>query len=314
MKKNIVFLGTSDFALFQLEALHSSDQYNVVQVVTQPDRKSGRRLKVSRTPVKEYALSQGLSVISPENINLCLEELKEHPMDGVVVVAYGQILSKKFLERYSHKVVNLHASLLPLWRGAAPIQRAIMNGDKKTGVSLQLMVEKLDAGDIIATRSCVVHPQMDAMELHEALKPLGAELLMDDFSCFLEGEKTLAPQNSCDISYARKIQKEEKQIEWDGSAQVIDCQVRGLAMDGFAHCFLGDKKLKILKAREWSSKQEALGLSGQIVSVDQDSFVVSCNKGQSFLKIFEVQPESRSAMPVEEFLKGYAIKPKMHLR
>jgi methionyl-tRNA formyltransferase len=301
----IVFLGTPEFARHHLAGLLSDDHFKVVGVVTQPDRPSGRNMKPTPSAVKELALAHNLPLLQPEKMNEpeTLEAIKAWKAEAAVVVAYGQILPQKFLDMFPAKVVNIHGSLLPRWRGAAPIQRAIMAGDKETGVSLQVMVKKLDAGDVIGEEKISITENMTAIELHELLWPLGVRLLHVEFMDYLRGNLMPKPQNENAITYAHKIDKAEAKIDWSLSAQEIYNRMRGLVLGPGSFAEFKNKKIKIHEALP---QLKLSGKPGQVIAVDEKSLTVAC--GQGALQIFVVQPESKPKMKVHDFLLGHPVK------
>ena len=296
----IAFLGTPEFARYQLESIAKDPHFQIVGVVSQPDRPSGRHMRLTPSPVKAWAQAHGLKVMTPESASdpQFLQEIAEWNAEAAVVVAYGQILSQKFLDIFPLKVVNVHASLLPRWRGAAPIQRAIQAGDEVTGVALQVMVRRLDAGAVIGQYSLPIPDTMDSQQLHDALMPLGAKLLHVDFMDYLRGNLSPTAQNEQEVTYAKKIEKDEAFLDWKLSAREVFNQVRAFVMGPGSVCRWGEKKLKIIKAEPVSGK----GKAGTLIEVRDDSFVVACREGA--LRVWEVQPESRPKMKVRDFLLG----------
>jgi methionyl-tRNA formyltransferase len=300
----IAFCGTPAFAIPQLEALLSDKYFEIVQVVTQPDRPSGRGQKLQMSAVKVFANSQNLPVLSPENINSpdSIETLKKLNLDAIVVVAFGQILKKDFLDLCPNRCVNLHGSLLPRWRGAAPIQRSLMAGDKVSGVSLQVIVAKLDAGAVIGEAALDLPENMNALELHDELSKSGARLFLNDFKNFLENKITPTPQDETLVTYAHKISKEETKIDWTWSATRIHNQVRGLFMGPQAWSPLHGVNYKIHR----TSLDERSGPPGEVLAIEKDFFIVGT--GEKSLKVWLLQPESKKKMSVEEFLRGFSLK------
>lgn len=306
-KVRICFLGTPEFAVTSLKALLNDNHYEVVGVVTQPDRPAGRKLQLTPSPVKVLALENNLKVLTPESLKAdaqALEEIKAWGAEVAVVVAYGQILTQSFLDSFPFGCVNIHGSILPRWRGAAPIQRAIEAGDEESGVTLQKIVKKLDAGDILGIRRIAVTSHMTALELHDKLAELGADLLHVELMDYLRGNLAPTPQDESKVTVAKKIEKQESLIDWNLSARAIDGKIRGFCYGPGTYTVLQGKKLKLHRAEvlnEITNKNP-----GTIVSVQDDSFSVST--GQGVLKVFEVQPESRNRLSVTEFLKGHDLK------
>ncbi len=301
----VAFLGTTDFSLHSLQTLCRDVHFHVVGVVSQPDRPAGRKMILQASPVKEYCLQKGLNVFTPENVNTAesLATIKSWGAEAAVVVAYGQILSQSLLDLFNGKIVNLHASLLPRWRGAAPIQRAIMAGDLETGVALQKVTKKLDAGDVLGVRKLSLTDDLNALDVLEKMKELGADLLRVDFVDFLKGNLIGSAQDETQITYAKKIDKSEAEIHWAQPAPTILNHIRGMMMGPGSWTILQGKKLKIIKARV--KNLTGAGKPGMIQEVNKNSFVVACDPGS--LEVIEVQPESRAKMTVESFLKGYNL-------
>lgn len=303
----VLFFGSPDFALPSLISLYENPRLELVAVVSQPDRPSGRRMKHQPTAIKSKAQELGVPVHTPDSVNTpeFLELVKSYGADAGVVVAFGQILSQKLLDLFPQGLVNLHGSLLPRWRGAAPIQRALMEGDKESGVSLQKVVRKLDAGDVLGERRLPLGDEMNAVELYDRLAHLGVELLEGEFLQYLDGALTPQPQDEALVTIAPKIQKSEAEIDWKNSAQALHNKVRGLAMGPQPWTYCGAKKLKLLRTRVVPAGGS--GDPGVVLSVGEESFVVQC--GQAALEVLEVQPESKAKMTAGEFLRGHRLHP-----
>lgn len=298
----VLFLGTPDFAVPSLEALLEDEHFEVVGVVSQPDRPAGRNRKLTPSPVKAFAESRGFQVLTPEKVKKTevLQQLRDLKADAAVVVAFGQILPQEFIDMFTFGAVNIHSSILPRWRGAAPIQRAIMAGDQESGVSLQKIVLKLDAGDVLGVRRVNLQGK-NAVEVHDEMKVLATELLTIHFMDYIRGNLVGQQQDESLVTYAKKIEKSEGEIDWSHPAEEIYNQVRGLALGPKTWGFRDGKKLKILKV-ELSNES---GAPGEVVSIEKNSFVIACGSGA--LKVLEVQPESKAKMPVEAYLKGYPL-------
>jgi methionyl-tRNA formyltransferase len=306
-KVRVCFLGTPEFAVTSLKALLEDDHFEVVGIVTQPDRPAGRKLQLTPSPVKVLALSHGLKVLSPESLKndpAANEEIKSWAAEVGVVVAFGQILTQAFLDSFPFGCVNVHGSLLPLWRGAAPIQRSIEAGDTVTGVALQKVVKKLDAGDIIGVRKINVPEDMDALQLHDELAILGADLLRVELMDYMRGNLGPVPQDESKVTIAKKIDKLESLLDWTQSAKSLNGKIRGFSYGPGTYTILGGKKLKVHKAQVIPGSVSAA--PGKITAVNDDSVVVATGEGS--LKLLEVQPESRTRMKVNEFLKGNPLK------
>lgn len=304
MSLRLLFCGTPEFAVPSLEALHQLA--NVVHVLSQPDRPAGRGHKLQASAVKKRAQELGLTVSTPENINDSqnIDFLKTLELDAIVVVAYGQILKQPFLDLCPGKCVNLHGSCLPRWRGAAPIQRALMAGDKEGGVSLQVIVKKLDAGAVIGERRLFLNSEINSLQLHNQLQILGVELFQKEFLQFLKAELKPKEQDESLVTYAEKIQKSEALIDWSWPAPQIHNLVRGLAMGPHAVSSHKGQSFKIHQTRV-SSKEFSWSAPGTVVDVQKDHLSVAC--GEGFLEVWQIQPDSKKRMDVEEFLRGFPL-------
>jgi methionyl-tRNA formyltransferase len=263
-------------------------------------------MQLTPSPVKSFALSQGLKVISPEKVSqdVILQEIEKWGAEVAVVVAFGQILSQKFLDLFRFGAVNVHGSILPKWRGAAPIQRAIEAGDRESGVTLQKMVKKLDAGDIIGLRKIIIGPEMTATELFGEMAQQGAHLLHVELMDYVRGNLAPVPQDESLVTYAKKIEKNEAQIDWSQSAQQIHDKVRAFNAGPGTFTTLDGKKIKIHRTRV--SSLTAKTAAAEIVKVSDQALAVATGAG--VLDLLEVQPESRNRMLIKDFLKGHALK------
>lgn len=306
-KVRVCFLGTPEFAVTSLKALLADDHYEIVGVVTQPDRPAGRKLQLTPSPVKSLALEHGLKVVAPESLKNSpdiVAEIKSWGAEVGVVVAFGQILTQEFMDSFQFGCVNVHGSILPRWRGAAPIQRAIEAGDHESGVALQRMVKKLDAGDIIGIRKTKINAHMNALELHDILAEQGADLLRVELMDYVRGNLAPTPQDESKVTIAKKIEKQESLVDWNTSAKAIDGKIRGFVYGPGTYTLLQGKKLKLHKALVLSGSSSAT--PGSVTAVQEDSFTVAT--GEGVLQLLEVQPESRNRMKVQDFLKGHALK------
>lgn len=317
----VVFMGTPDFAVKALEALLKAG-HEVTAVVTQPDKQRGRDRKVQFSPVKECAIAYGLTVFQPRRIKApeAVEELKKYKADIFVVAAFGQIVSKEILEMPKYGCINIHASLLPKYRGAAPIQYAILNGDDVTGVTIQQMNEGVDTGDILTMKAIPIEPDDTGGSLFEKLSLLGADLLIKTLPKIEAGEIIPVKQQEEDATHVRMLSKEMGRMEWGKDADVLERLVRGMNPWPSAYCTLRGKSLKVWAADAmfWEEKEEngRAGLfkrseekesvPGEVVSVTKDSIWVQTGKGVLALK--EVQLEGKKRMPVRDFLLGCPVK------
>ena len=299
----IVFMGTPDFAVPCLKTLN--ENYEVIAVITQPDRPKGRGQKLTPSPIKEYALEHNLTVLQPEKIKTSEteEQLKKLAPDLIVVVAFGQILSKAILEIPQLGCINVHASLLPKYRGAAPIHWSIINGETKTGITTMYMDVGLDTGDMILKEEVSISAKMNTGELHDTLMNIGAKTLLQTIKQIAEGSVVRNKQNDAEASYAPLLTKELERINWLLPAQEIYNLVRGLNPWPVAFSIFKGKKLKI-----WQTKvidNVTIGEIGTVLSLTETGFTVQTGKG--ILEILELQPESKRKMTAKDFVCGNQI-------
>lgn len=300
-----VFLGTPEFARAQLEFLSRDEHYEIVGVVTQPDRPAGRHMHLQPSPVKKFALEKGYPVLTPEKMTPeVIEQIASWKAEVAIVVAFGQILPQAFLDLFPKKAVNIHASLLPRWRGAAPIQRAIMAGDKETGVALQVIVKKLDAGDVIGSYSLPITDETDALKLMADMVPLGQKLLHVDLMDYLRGNISPRMQDESAVTYAHKIEKSEARLDLTLSARELFNRIRGLVMGPGSYIMRGGKILKLHKVKLLEAAK--VSKPGVVTEIGDDHFVVSCGAGA--LALYEVQPESSKRMSAKDYMLGHPLK------
>lgn len=309
----VCFLGTPDFAAQHLQALLDDDHFEVVGVVTQPDRPAGRKMQLTPSPVKMLAEKNNLQVLTPENLKKdeeCLAAIRSWKAEVAVVVAYGQILPQSFLDSFRFGAVNVHGSLLPLYRGAAPIQRSLENGDTQTGVSLQKMVFKLDAGPVIGERVIALDDEINATELYSHMAKLGCELLHMEFMDYLRGNLVPRAQDESKVTIAAKISKEESLLNWKLPAEKLHNKVRAFSMGPGTYVMMsglmGGKRLKIHKTKVISSDSKNQQSPGYVVKSDSDHLWIQC--GENILSLLEVQPESKPKMKIQDFLKSHVYK------
>ncbi len=303
----VCFLGTPDFAAKHLETLINDRRFQVVGVVTQPDRPAGRKMQLTPSAVKIVATKNGIEILTPENLRkdeVCFTKIKSWQADAAVVVAFGQILNQDFLDHFPHGAVNVHGSLLPKWRGAAPIQRAIEAGDVVSGVCLQKMVKKLDAGPIIGERQVQLDLDITATELYNKLAGLGCALLTTEFVDFIAGKIQPQIQDEGGVTLAAKISKEESLIEWNFPAAKIHNKVRAFTMGPGTYCLFGGQRLKIHKTKVLDEIPSLL--AGRVVEISDDDLIIQTSTGK--ISLLEVQPESKARMLVKEFLKNQSFK------
>lgn len=302
----ILFMGTPDFAVPVLESLIQSDEHEVTCVVTQPDKAKGRGGKVTCTPVKEVALAHNIPCFQPRKIKEAesIAELKQYEFDCIVVVAFGQILSKEVLDLPKFGCINVHASLLPRWRGAAPIQWAIMARDKETGVTTMKLDEGVDTGNMLLQEKLEISPDETGGSLFERLAQMGGPLLLKTLDGIKMGTIKEIKQPE-EFTYAKILTKEMGKIDFCEKAVDIEAQVRALNPWPSAYTFLQDKTLKIWKADVLSDKNTD-SPAGNVVELTKDSIVVQTKEG--CLAIRELQLEGKRRMTAKEFLCGGKIK------
>ena len=305
-------MGTPDFAVEPLEAIIKAG-YEVAAVVTQPDKQKGRGKEVKMTPVKECALRHGIPVFQPVKIKEpeAVAELEKYQADLFVVAAFGQLLSEEILNMPEYGCINIHASLLPAYRGAAPIQWAVLNGEKESGVTIMQMDKGLDTGDMLLKRSVELSPKETGDSLHDKLMHLGAELIVEALPKLEKGE--LVPEKQKDelSSYAKKLTKAMGQIDWSKDAVSLERWIRGLNSWPSAYTFFGGKTLKIWEAQVAEENGAQKAEPGQVVSVSREGFTVAC--GQGALQILSLQLEGKKRVLTREFLLGYQVEPGMIL-
>ena len=295
----IIFAGTPDFAARHLQALIQSE-HQIVGVYSQPDRPAGRGKKLKASEVKELALEHNLPVFQPQSLknDEALAELTSLNADIMIVVAYGLILPKAILEAPRLGCLNVHGSILPRWRGAAPIQRAIWAGDEQTGVTIMQMDEGLDTGDMLHISRCPISTTETSASLYTKLAELGPDALIETINKLANGEITPEPQNDELANYAKKLSKEEADIDWSLSALQIERNIR--SFNPWPMCFtqMGGQTVKIHQAQVMLQS----GVPGQILSSDKSGVVVAC--GEHALCITQLQPQGKKPMAINDFLNG----------
>lgn len=301
----IVFMGTPDFAAGVLQALIESE-HEITAVITQPDKPKGRGKEMVSSPVKNLAVSNGLEVFQPARIKAdeAVEQLKKYEADIFVVAAFGQILSKEILDMPKYGCVNVHASLLPKYRGAAPIQWSIAEGEEYTGVTIMQMNEGLDTGDILTQTKVDITDEETGESLFDKLMESGAKLLIETLSLIEKGDITPIPQNNDESTYAKMIKKEMGHIDYRLSAESIERLQRAFTPWPGTYSYIDGKMLKLKKVSVVDRK--AARECGVIEEVTKDSIFVSCALG--VLELKEVQLEGKKAMSVHDFLLGYKVE------
>jgi len=305
-KPRIVFAGTPEFALASLRALFDAGQ-SVVAVYTQPDRPAGRGRQVTASPVKRYAEAHGVSVLQPASFrdDGAVAEFESLRPDILVVAAYGLILPQSILDIPAHGCLNVHASRLPRWRGAAPIQAAILANDQTTGVSLMQMTAGLDCGPVYSEKSIEIGVKENAGELHDRLSILGGELLVADLQRIIDGEIEAVGQDESRTTYAGKIRKQDAEIDWSLAADELHRRIRAYNPAPGAFFFTGDK----VRIKIWSAEPVAgvKAVPGTFVQYDRDGIVVAC--GRDGLRLESLQLPGKRRAPAHEFVTQINLQP-----
>lgn len=298
----IIFMGSAEFACPAVEALLGS-RHVLAACVTQPDRPKGRNLLLTPCPVKALAVARGVAVLTPEKIGEAAAELEALQPDLIAVAAYGQYIPSAISERPRHRAINIHPSLLPKYRGAAPIQWAVANGDTMTGVSIQYVARRMDAGDLLLQQEFAIGDDDTAATLEPRLARAGAELLMRAVDLLDAGHAHAMPQDEAHVSLARKLVKADAALDWRQPARVLRNRVRGFQpWPGACFSFEG-RSVKVLQA----AVEAGGGAPGTVLAVDGAGPVVACGDGA--LRLLSLQPEGRRAMAGSDFVHGTRLRP-----
>lgn len=309
--KKIIFMGTPPFAATILEGLIQQVEYDVIGVVTQPDRPVGRKRVLTPPPVKVVAEAAGIPIYQPEHLADSKEyvQLLGLNFDLIITAAYGQKIPTALLETPKYHSINVHASLLPKYRGGAPIHYAIWRGEEETGITIMKMVEEMDAGDILKQAKIPIGPQDDVGIMFEKLALVGKELLLKFLPDYFDGHYEALAQDINQVIYSPTIKKEEEVLDWHESAQAIDRKIRAFRPFPTTYTLLDQERVKIWQATPYSKEVLSIplqidpGQPGQIVASDAAAFYVACGQ-DSYLAVEEFQPAGKKRMPVAEFLKG----------
>ena len=295
----IVFMGTPEFSVPVLEAL--IENYQVVGVVTQPDKEVGRHHEIKPTPVKEVALKHKISVFQPQKIKKEYQDILDLKADLIVTCAYGQMIPKEILEAPQYGCINVHASLLPKLRGGAPIHRAIINNEARTGVTIMYMVEKMDAGDILAQIDAPIYKDDNVGTLHDRLSSMGAKLLIETIPDLVSGNIKPIPQKEEEVTYAWNIKREEEKIDFNKRTIDIYNQIRGLNPWPGGYALLEGKVVKIYEARI-SDSFFTTKKNGEIGKIYEDGIGISTKDGE--IIVTKLQPDGKRKMLAKEYLNG----------
>ncbi|AAT87519.1 methionyl-tRNA formyltransferase [Streptococcus pyogenes JRS4] len=299
----LLFMGTPQFSATVLKGLLDNPAYEILGVVTQPDRAVGRKKDIKVTPVKQLALEHGISIYQPEKLSGSQEliEITGLGADGIITAAFGQFLPTLLLDSVSF-AINVHASLLPKYRGGAPIHYAIMNGDKEAGVTIMEMIKEMDAGDVVAKASTPILETDNVGTLFEKLAIIGRDLLLDSLPAYLSGELKPIPQDHSQATFSPNISPEQEKLDWTMSNQEVFNHIRGMNPWPVAHTFLEGQRLKIYEAQ----LAEGEGLPGQVIVKTKKSLVIAT--GQGALSLIVVQPAGKPKMSIIDFLNGIGRK------
>ena len=300
MALKIIFMGTPEFAVPVLKAIHKSG-HKILEVYTQPAKKKDRGQKIKNSPIHDCAEYYNLKVRCPVSLeaNDELDHFIKLKPDLVIVVAYGKILPNKLLDLVKIPFINVHASILPKWRGAAPIQRSIMNMDNETGVSIMKIIPKLDAGPILMQSKIKINRETTFTDLSNEMSKLGAKLIIDTLECIENNNVSFTDQKELDASYARKIEKSEAKISWNVEANKIVAKINALNPNPGCWFELQGGRVKIIKAKETNS-------SGEPGKIIDNRLTIACLKNS--VQILELKKEGKQKMTAEEFLRGHHIK------
>lgn len=295
----LAFMGTPDFSVAALTSLIQAG-HDVVCVYSQPPRPAGRGKKLRASPVQEFAESKGIEVRHPESLKEADEQqaFKDLNLDAAVVVAYGLILPKEILDAPKLGCLNIHASLLPRWRGAAPIQRAILAGDENSGVTIMQMDEGLDTGDMLCVEKMPIRNDTNAQMLHDQLSALGAKMIVEALQGLSDGKITPVSQPSEGVTYAEKLRKEEGHLVWMEPAEELERKVRAFTPWPGAYFHCGEERIKVLEAE----RVETLSTAGFIIDGE---ITVGC--GVDALKLIKLQRPGKKPLPAKEFLQGHSL-------
>lgn len=305
---NIVFMGTPAFAVPSLEML-IAEGYSIAAVVTQPDRPQGRKKVLTPTPVKEAALRHGIPVLQPQRLRNpeAVAELAEYKPDLIVTAAYGQILPKSVLDMPALGCLNVHGSLLPAYRGGAPIQRSIINGESVTGITLMYMAEGLDTGDMIARTEVPIEDNDTAGTMFEKLSQAGAELLRRELPRLVKGKVEAEPQDDSKATYAPNLTRDDERIDWSRTSREIYNQIRGLVPYSGGFTLWNGEVFKVWAAAKPDSAQKSAGDAqpGTVLELQEKGIVVKTGDGT--LTLLTVQPSGKKAMDTAQFVRGTSL-------
>lgn len=298
--KNIVFLGTPMFAACVLQGLIDNG-YNVISVVSQPDKPVGRKKVLMPTPVKEVALKHNIKVYQPVSLRKDYEFLKEMDIDLLITTAYGQFLPVEVLKLSKINNINVHASLLPLLRGGAPIHRAIIEGHKQTGITIMEMIDKMDAGRMYGKAVVEIDDEINTSQLFEKLAIVGRDLLLETLPGIIDNTNKGEEQDENEATFAYNIKREEEKIDFNLPTLNVHNLIRGLSETPGAHCFYNEKQFKIYKAKIYGYQNDDVA-AGTLKIIDKNRIIVKCSDG--YLELLTIQIEGKQKMDIKSFLNG----------
>lgn len=304
----VIFMGTPDFAIPSLDTLEASKDCEIIALVTQPDKPRGRGKKVLPSPVKAWGLERNIPVLQPEKASSedFIHSISSLEPDLIITAAYGQILKKELLDIPKLGCINVHASLLPEYRGASPIQQVLIDGRDKTGITIMYMDVGMDTGDIIAMKETAIKPSEYADQLHDRLAVLGGQLLQDVIKIFKEGKPKGIPQDHSRATYCSKIDKSMGEIDWNRSSGDIINLLRGLTPWPGVYTYYSGKRIKVWKAQEWEYSTDDGVIPGTVIKSDsKEGLIIACKDGA--ISIQQLQEQGGKRLSTEEYLRGKCI-------
>lgn len=295
--KKVIFMGTPEFAVPILQMLIENSE--VVLVVTQPDKEVGRKKEKNFSPIKELAIKNNIETFQPIKIKEDYKYILEKNPDIIITCAYGQIIPNELIETPKYGAINVHASLLPKLRGGAPIHHAIIDGYKKTGITIMYMSSKMDAGDIISQKEITINEKENVGTLHDKLSKIGTELLKETLPLIFEQKNERIKQNEEEVTFGYNITREDEKIDFNKTAEEVYNQIRGLNPFPLAYAILNEKEIKIIEA---DINERAIGKTGEITEITKNSIIVKC-KDKS-IEITKIKPFGKKIMEVKDYLNG----------
>lgn len=295
--KKVIFMGTPEFAVPILQMLIENTE--VLLVVTQPDKEVGRKKEKNFSPIKELAIKNNIETFQPIKIKEDYKYILEKNPDIIITCAYGQIIPNELIETPKYGAINVHASLLPKLRGGAPIHHAIIDGYKKTGITIMYMSSKMDAGDIISQKEITINEKENVGTLHDKLSKIGTELLKETLPLIFEQKNERIKQNEEEVTFGYNITREDEKIDFNKTAEEVYNQIRGLNPFPLAYAILNEKEIKIIEA---NINERAIGKTGEITEITKNSIIVKC-KDKS-IEITKIKPFGKKIMEVKDYLNG----------